>query len=156
MNRIDTGRLHRWNKYWNLSANDSKNFNLAMLSSLIFMVLLATSGIVLDPNPGDFNTMLAWQWLLALAPMIPGVGAVYLWVRFLRQVEELYRKVIIEAAATSFSIAFVLHLIIYMLGNNIIGEESFAISALDISGLTWTVMLFSFVISWRLRLRHYE
>lgn len=156
MNRIKPSQLKWWHKYWNLSANDSKNFILAMLSSFVFMVLLATSGILLDPKPGDFKTMLAWQWILALAPMIPGVGAVYLWVRFLRQVEELYRKVITTAAATSFSIAFVLHLIIHMLGNNIIGEESIDISALDMSGLTWTVMLFSFVISWRLYLRHYE
>lgn len=86
--------------------------------------------------------------MLALSPVLLGVFATVAWWRFLKNVEELYKKLIIEAAATAFAITFLLFLSLGIV-RNIFGGSS----DIEWGAIIFCIMLLTFVVSLNVRIR---
>jgi hypothetical protein len=58
----------------------------------------------------------SWRFIVALAPMLPGVWIAWGFVRAIRKLDELGRKILVEAMALSFCFTLVLTLSLGLLG----------------------------------------
>ena len=81
-----------------------------LIPLVFYMGLLAFSVSWMPDNP-DSN----WRWAVALLPMIPGVFIAIGVVRAILKLDELAKKIILEALAVSFSCTLVLILSLALL-----------------------------------------
>ncbi|HUY75181.1 MAG TPA: hypothetical protein VMV29_00305 [Ktedonobacterales bacterium] len=68
-----------------------------------YVVVLIVAITILNANPHA-----AWRPLVALAPVIPACFAVLAFVRFLRRMDELQRRIQLEAIGLSFAVSGIL------------------------------------------------
>jgi hypothetical protein len=137
---------------WIFHGPDGRNAVRAWAWTLVFGVLLVIGGLGYGPpGAGDYQTFSLWRWVLALAPVVPGVVAAFAWRRFIHNAEELLERVYTQAAGFAFSVAIVLFLGIFIAGR-IFGEAE----AADASQLAFTVVLVTFVFGVQHRLRQFN
>ena len=68
-----------------------------------YAVVLVAAITVINAHP-----QAAWRSLVALAPVIPAIFAVFAFVRFLRRMDELQRRIQLEALGLSFAVSGIL------------------------------------------------
>jgi len=68
-----------------------------------YVVMLIVAITVLNAHP-----QAVWRPLVALAPVIPAIFAVFAFVRFLRRMDELQRRIQLEALGLSFAVSGIL------------------------------------------------
>jgi hypothetical protein len=66
-------------------------------SMLAYAVVLILSIWLIQQNPDA-----PWRYAVALAPVVPALFAVFAFVRFLRRMDELQRRIQLEALGLSF------------------------------------------------------
>lgn len=64
----------------------------------------------------EAHTASPWRYAVALAPMLPGLWIAWGLVRAMRKLDELGRKILVEAMAISFCFTLVLTLSLGLLG----------------------------------------
>lgn len=100
-----------------LPARDRENARRASIWMGLWGVTFVVAIVVLGPVPGGAWATPWWKWLLAFLPVIPGVLALRAYVRYLREGDELVRKIHVEAAAVGFGVASVV-----AIGFNLVGQ----------------------------------
>lgn len=68
-----------------------------------YVVVLIVSLLVIEQNP-----QAPWRYLLALAPVVPAFFALLAFVRFLGRMDELQRRIQLEALGLSFGATAIL------------------------------------------------
>jgi hypothetical protein len=140
MNRSESTPGH-WN--WIFHGPDGRNAVSAWAWTLAFMVLLTIGGLPYGPvETGEFRTFSGWRWILVLTPVVPGLMAIVAWRRYLRNAEEMLKKIYTEAAGLAFAVAVVLFIGIYI-GGRIVGGAQ----ADDASLIAFTIVLLTFVFT---------
>jgi hypothetical protein len=153
MNQSD-GSARRWWLFgsWIFHGPDGRNAASAWAWTLVFGVLLTIGGLPYGPvEMGEFRAFSVWRWILILAPVIPGLVAIFAWRRFLKNAEELLKRIYSEAAGLAFAVALVLFPGIYIAGRILGGAE-----AGDASQLVFTIVLFTFLFTVQHRLRQFN
>ena len=131
---------------------DKRNLIKASLWTFSFCVLLAISAVVTDPpRDGEFLSRPWWQWVVILAPILPGIMAIPLWHRFLKNAEELIKRIYTEAAATGFAVFLIVFLSLGFIGK-IFGIED----SNDTITMAFCFTVFCFSLSLQYRLRKYN
>lgn len=68
----------------------------------VFLVLLLVPAPVVDPEARR-----AWVLIWALLPVVPAVGVVIVVARYIRRVDELQRRVVLESLSVGFAVGMV-------------------------------------------------
>jgi hypothetical protein len=68
----------------------------------LFLVLLLVPAQLVFPDGGP-----AWALIWALLPMIPAIGVVAAVARYIRRVDELQRRVVLESLSVGFAVGMV-------------------------------------------------
>jgi hypothetical protein len=71
-----------------------KEFGVAMLA---YLIVLALSMAFVNANPGS-----TWRFVVVLAPVVPALFVVLAVVRHVRRLDELQRRIQLEALALAF------------------------------------------------------
>jgi len=71
--------------------------------------------VVLGPVPGGIAARPWWAWVLAVLPVAPSLMALRAYIRYLREGDELVRKIHVEAAGVGFGVASVVSFGFYLL-----------------------------------------
>jgi hypothetical protein len=155
MNQSD-GSARRWWQglfgNWIFHGPDGRNAVSAWAWTLVFGVLLTIGGLPYGPvEMGEFRAFSVWRWILILAPVIPGLMTIFAWRRFLKNAEELLKRIYTDAAGLAFAVALVLFPGIYIAGRIVGGVE-----AGDASQLVFTIVLFTFLFTVQHRLRQFN
>jgi len=100
-----------------LPAHDRENAKRASIWMGVWAATFIAAIVVLGPVPGGVRATPWWAWLLAVLPVAPGVMALRAYVRYLREGDELVRKIHVEAAAVGFGVASVVSI-----GFNLLGQ----------------------------------
>jgi hypothetical protein len=82
-----------------------------LIPLILYLGILAFSLHWIEVNPTS-----AWRYLVALAPMLPGIYIMLGVVRLIRKLDEMAQKILLEAAAISFVLTLVLTLSLGLLG----------------------------------------
>jgi len=155
MNQSDGSARRWWHGLfgnWIFHGPDGRNAVSAWVWTLVFGVLLTIGELPYGPvETGEFRTFSGWRWILILAPVVPGVIAIVVWRRFLKNAEELLKQIYTQAAGLAFAVALVLFLGIYIVGRIVGGAE-----AGDASQVVFTIVLFTFLITVQHRLRQFS
>ena len=78
--------------------NTRRQYQVHMgLTILLYAILLVPSLLLTDVNPDA-----AWRFPVAVMPMMPFVLGIGVYVRYLRRVDELQRRIAVEALAIAF------------------------------------------------------
>jgi hypothetical protein len=146
MNRSES-RAGHWN--WIFHGPDGRNAVSAWAWTVALVVLLTIGGLPYGPvEMGEFRTFSVWRWILVLTPVMPGLMAIVAWRRYLRNAEEMLKKIYTEAAGLAFAVAVVLFIGIYIGGRIVGGAE-----ADDASLMVFTIVLFTFLFNVQRQLR---
>ncbi|MBA3913997.1 MAG: hypothetical protein H0X25_09135 [Acidobacteriales bacterium] len=116
--------------------------SLAIAMSL-YVAVLAFSLHLLKNNPPS-----PWKYLIAIAPVLPVLWVPVAVVRFLREVDELQRKIQIEAIAFGFTFSAVLTLGYGFLQNVGLPQLNWT--------LVWPLMAISWIIGLGISSRRYR
>jgi hypothetical protein len=145
----DGERLGWWRSMTSCAAmmtdTDRRNSNrftgwaMAWAVSFVGATLVLTAGLV----PGG-----AASWAVALAPNVLGLAALLAYVRFLRQVDELMRKIQLEGLAVGFGVG-----VAFASGYRLL--ERAGAPDLDVNDVV-LVMLLAWVVGQLLALRRYR
>ena len=68
-----------------------------MLALLVYAALVAPSIPLIAANPDA-----AWRFPLAVAPVLPFIYGIFSYLRYIRMIDELQRRIAIEALAIAF------------------------------------------------------
>jgi hypothetical protein len=82
-----------------------------LIPLVLYLGLIALSLSWIESHPGS-----AWRYPAALVPMLPGIWIAWGLVRATRKLDELGRKILLEAMAVSFCFTLVLTLSLGLLG----------------------------------------
>jgi len=82
-----------------------------LIPMVLYIGLLAWSLNWLQSHPDS-----AWRYLVALAPMLPGIFIAIGILRAIRKLDELAQKILLEGMAVSFAFTLVLTLSLGLLG----------------------------------------
>jgi len=152
MNQSDGSAGRWWFASWIFHGPDGRNARRATLWTSAFCVLLMIGGLGYGPvETGDFRIFSVWRWLLTLAPVVPGIFAIFAWRRFINNAEELLKRIYTEAAAFAFSVALVLFPGIYIAAR-VFGEAEAANANL----LVFVIVLLTFLFGVQHRLRKFD
>ena len=152
MKQSDGGARRWWLANWIFHGPDGRNARRATLWTVAFGILLMIGGLGYGPvETGEFRTFSGWRWVLTLAPVVPGVVAIFAWQRFIANAEELLKRICTEAAAFALSVALVLFPAIYI-GARVFGEAQAANANL----LVFTIVLVTFLFGVQHRLRKFD
>jgi hypothetical protein len=55
---------------------------------------------------GALGTDNPWRYLLAVLPVLPGIGVLVAYIRYLRDMDELQRRIQVEALGIAFAVTF--------------------------------------------------
>ena len=100
---------------------------------------------------GEFRTFSVWRWISILAPIAPGILAVFAWRRFITSAEELLKRIYTEAAAFAYPVALVLFPGLYIAAR-VFGEAEAANANL----LAFVIVLLTFLFGAQHRLRRFD
>ena len=129
-----------------LNARDRRNVKPIKLYALLWAISFLLAVLMLPVSDGmvfgqaELSEQPVWAWILAAIPIPLGVMLTHYYLRYIRQTDELMRKIHLEALATGFGVAFVFGMGFILFGQ--LGLERF-------SGLTWHLMLIAYI--WKLR-----
>jgi hypothetical protein len=113
------------------------------ISMLIYMVLLFISIRWMKQAPPA-----PWKYLIAVMPVVPALWVPVAVVRFLRDLDELQRKIHMDALAFGFTLSAVLTLSYGFLQNAGLPDLSWT--------FVWPVMAFSWILGLFLSRRRYQ
>ncbi len=129
---------NQWDK--GLNARDRRNVRPIKIHALLWSVFFLVAALVLPAGGGDLESQPAWAWAIAALPIPFAVMLAHHYLRFIRETDELMKKIHLEALAAGFGVAFVVGMGFILLGQ--LGLSRFA-------GLSWYFMLLAYI--WKLR-----
>ena len=126
------------------SSPASRRYTVQILSSMaVYTIFVTLSVRWLRHNPAA-----PWKYLIAVAPMLPALVVPVAVVRFLREIDELQRRIQLEALAVAFTATAVITLTYGFLQNAGLPDLSW-IWVWPIMGISWVIGLA--VARWRYR-----
>jgi len=107
---------------------------------MLFVFSFAAAIIVLGPIDGGVMETPLWHLALVLLPLIPGAFALNAYLQFLKEADELVKRVHFEAASNSFCIVIMLGFI-FSLAGQIFGQWE------DSGAFLWIIGLLTYQAS---------
>ncbi len=92
-----------WNCSDVLTARDAENLRRFNVVALAWAMLAACSSIAI----GEFGVKGLTGWALAVATLLLGLTSIWLYLKFLRNADELLRKIHVDALGLGFGAAIV-------------------------------------------------
>ena len=118
------------------SSAAGRRYTIQIFSSMaVYVVFVTLSVHWLHRNPAA-----PWRYLIAVAPMLPALVVPVAVVRFLREIDELQRRIQLEALAGAFTATAVLTLTYGFLQNAGLPDLSW-IWVWPIMGICWIIGL---------------
>lgn len=128
-----------------LPARDQRNIRPIKIYASLWAISFLAAMLVLPRGDGSMETQPVWAWLVAAIPVPLGALFAHCYMRFVRETDEMMRKIHLEALAAGFGVAFVFGLALIMLGE--LGMTRFG-------GLAWHLMLITYV--WKIHMAKRE
>lgn len=141
-----SGRAH-WDDE-GLPARDRASARTATRWMVLWAVSFLAAILVLGPFPGGAAATPVWAWGLVLLPIVPGAFALRAYIRYLREGDELIRKIHVEAAVVGFGVASVMSVGFNLLGQ-LFGQWE------DSGGMTFLAMWLAYSITLHRAQRRY-
>jgi hypothetical protein len=132
-----------------LSQRDRHNAQRAARWMGVWGLTFVAAIVVLGPVPGGMGARPWWAWLLAALPLPPGVMALLAYIRYLREGDELVRKIHVEAAGVGFGVGSVVSIGFYLLAQ-LVGPWE------DSGSFTWLAMWIAYSVALNLARRRYR
>jgi len=134
--------MRKTSEQWDagLNTHNQRNIRPIKFYALFWSISFVAAVLFLPLGDGTRETQPIWAWLLAAIPVIPGTLLAHHYLRFIRETDELMRKLHLEALAAGFGVAFVFGTGFILLGQ---------LEMTKFTGLTWHLMLLTYI--WKLR-----
>ena len=142
----ETGQKSFWGQHMHGygTETDRRNQKQFTLWALLWAITLVASTWLLREE--FFSAPLSW--LFAIVPSLVGLGGLFAYMRFLREADELVRKIELEGLAIGFGIG-----VLFLMGYQLLEQVGLpAISA----HITAAVMLFAWLFGQVLARRRYR
>ncbi len=97
------------NEEWvdGLSSRDRRNARPMYICMALWGLSFLIAHLFLPRGDGSMAAQPLWAWPVTILPIILGVLFAYYYQRFIRETDEMMRKIHLEALATAFGVAFV-------------------------------------------------
>jgi hypothetical protein len=128
-----------------LTARDQRNIRPIKIYASLWAISFLAAVLFLPRGTGGIETQPVWAWFVAAIPVPLGALFAHYYLRFIRETDEMMRKIHLEALAAGFGVAFVSGLALIMLGE--LGMTRFG-------GLAWHLMLITYV--WKIHMARRE
>ena len=139
------------NEEWvgGLPARDRRNWRRMTICLLLWAFSFVGAHIFLPQGDGSMAAQPVWAWPVTILPIILGVLLAYYYQRFIRETDELMRKIHLEALATAFGVAFV------------VGMSAGLLAQMDVpkmnkADLTWSLMVVTYTVRLKMLARRYR
>ncbi len=127
-----------------MTASDRRNLNRANAWLALWLVSFAASTFLIK---GEVAASGLVGWIVAAMPIVVGLGAMLAYGRYLRQADELQRRIQLQALALGFGVAF-----FFGFGYRLL--EKVGAPVADISDVSIVMTFFYFVGLWIGRRRY--
>ena len=127
-----------------MTASDRRNLNRANVWLAFWLVSFAASTFIIKSEVTSTGIV---GWIVAAIPTVVGLGAMLAYGRYLRQADELQRRIQLQALAVGFGVAF-----FFGFGYRLL--EKVGAPAAEISDVSVVMMFFYFVGLWIGRRRY--
>lgn len=129
-----------------LTARDKRNRRPFTISALLWAASFTTAHLFLPRGDGELASQPLWAWLLVVVSVALGVLLAHYYLRFIRGLDELMRRIHVEALATGFGAAFV-----FGMGAGLLSQMGVP----KVGALTWAVMVLAYSLALRRAQRAY-
>ena len=127
-----------------MTASDRRNLNRATVWLAFWLVSFAASTFIIKSEVTSTGIV---GWIVAAIPTVVGLGAMLAYGRYLRQADELQRRIQLQALALGFGVAF-----FFGFGYRLL--EKVGAPAAEISDVSTVMVFFYFVGLWIGRRRY--
>lgn len=127
-----------------MTESDRRNLNRANLWLALWLVSFAAATFMIK---GEVISTGITSWIVAAVPLVVGLGAMLAYGRYIRQADELQRRIQVQALALGFGVAF-----FFGFGYRLL--EKVGAPAADISDVSIVMAFFYFVGLWIGRRRY--
>ena len=95
---------------------DRIRYRFSLIRPLLIPLILYIGALAFAMQWLEANPDSGWRYVVALAPMLPGIWMALGMLRAITRLDELERRILLEAAAGSFAITLLLMLSMGLLG----------------------------------------
>jgi len=132
-----------------LTPHDRRNVRPMTICMLLFFVSFLIAHLFLPRGDGSMAAQPLWAWPATILPIILGALLAYYYQRFIRETDEMMRKIHLEALATAFGVAFV------------VGMSAGLLDQMDVpkvgrADLTWSMMVVTYSVRLKMLTRKYR
>ena len=132
-----------------LTSSDRRNLRPMYICTLLFTVSFLIARLFLPRGDGSMAAQPLWAWPVTILPIVLGVLLAYYYQRFIRETDEMMRKIHLEALATAFGVAFV------------VGMSAGLLDQIDVpkvgkADLTWSIMVVTYSVRLKMLARKYR
>lgn len=129
-----------------LTRRDQRNLRPLRLYAVIWAASFMFAHLFLPTDVGGPGTMPFWAWPVLAISIVFGSLLAHAYWRFIREADELLRKIHIEALAVGFGVAFV-----FGMGANLFDQVGIP----KVAQVTWAVMLLAYSLRLRISRKAY-
>ena len=154
MNQDDNKSRHWWRDGfydWGLTRQDQRNYTRAVMLTISLLFLHMLAGLNLTAAPESYKTIPLWLWIFALSPLLLLPFVIYAWRRFLRETEELIRRIHLESAAIGFGWGMAIYFVY-----SVFGDIFFQLKTENPFEITVGIMAFVYVFCLSVRIRKFS
>ena len=139
------------NKSWptELTARDRRNIRPLHICMLLWAASFIIAHLFLPQGDGSLAAQPVWAWPVTIVPIILGGLLAYYYQRFIRETDEMLRKIHIEALATAFGVAFVVGMSTGLLAQ-------MGVPKMNKADLTWSLMVITYSVRLKMLARRYR
>ena len=133
-----------------LTSSDRRNLRPMYICMALWGVSFLIAHLFLPREDGSMAAQPLWAWPVTILPIVLGVLLAYYYQRFIRETDEMMRKIHLEALATAFGVAFV------------VGVAAGLLAQIDVprideaDDLTWAAMVGTYSVRLKMLARRYR